>query len=77
MLISEVIAYSSDRAVFVGAGLTISINFDKFFFTLSDESRAGAFCFQQSLINLTMDSRTCKIILLLTLRLLKTPNMKI
>lgn len=60
MLTSDIKANSSDKAVFDGAGLTNSINFDKFFFTLSDESRAGAFCFQQSFINLTIDSRTCK-----------------
>ena len=60
MFTSEMIAYSSDKAVFDGAGLTISISFDKFFFTLSDDSRAGAFCFQQSFIILTIDSRTCK-----------------
>ena len=60
MLTSDITASSSDKAVFVGAGLTNSINFDKFFFTLSEESRAGAFCFQQSFINLTIDSSTCK-----------------
>ena len=60
MLTSDITASSSDKAIFVGAGLTNSINFDKFFFTLSDESRAGAFCFQQSFINLTIDSSTCK-----------------
>ena len=58
MFTSDIIAYSCDRVVLLGAGLTISISFDKFFFTLSDDRRAGAFCFQQSLIIFTTDSRT-------------------
>lgn len=50
----------SDNDVFIGAGLSISISFDKVFFTLSDGRRADAFCFQQSFINFPMTSSAYK-----------------
>ena len=51
---------SSDKDVFVRDGLTISISFDKVFFTLRDGRRADAFCFQQSFINLPITSSAWK-----------------